>query len=71
MKYIYLLLGTICILFSIYYFFETSDIFIDIFERGFTRTNKSDLLKPAFILLIGLFFFYIYNKQLKNSTNEK
>lgn len=71
MKYIYLLLGTICILFSIYFFIETSDIFIDIFERGFTRTNKSDLLKPTFILLIGFFFFYIYYKQLKTAQNEK
>lgn len=71
MKYLFLLLGIISILFSIYFFIETSDIFVDFFERGFSKTNKGDLLKPILILLIGIFFLYLYYKQLKNIKNEK
>ena len=70
MKYTFLLLGTISILFSIYFFCETSDIFKDILVRGFSKTNKADLLKPTLILLVGVFFFFVYYKQLKNKGNE-
>ena len=70
MKYIFLLLGIISILFSIYFFSERADIFADIFDRGFSKTNKADLLLPILILLIGLFFFYTYFKQTKKQTNE-
>jgi hypothetical protein len=71
MKYTLLLLGIVSILFSLYFFFETSDIFHDIVHRGFGKTNKADLLKPVLILLLGLFFLYLYYKQTKTSSNEK
>lgn len=67
MKYIYLLFGIICLFFSIFFFIERSDIFSDIFKRGFNKTNKADLYLPTFISLIGLFFLYIYYKQLKTT----
>ena len=71
MKYIFLLLGTICILFSIFFYMETWDIFKDIIDRGFSKTNKDDLLKPTLILLVGIFFLYVYFKQIKRIDNEK
>ena len=70
MKYILLLLGTISMLFSIYFFIETADIFKDIFDRGFIRTNKADLLKPTLIFIVGIFFFFVHYKQQKNKDNE-
>ncbi len=70
MKNIYLLLGTICILFSIYFFYESRDIFSDLAIRGFAKTNMSDLIKPILILLLGFFFLFIYLNPFKSKNHE-
>jgi len=73
MKYLFLLLATISILFSLYFFFERSDIFIEIFNgRPFSQIPFRELLKPILLSFLGIFFLYIFRKQTsKTENNEK
>lgn len=68
MKKIFLLSGAVSILFSVYFFAETYDIFRDIAERGFFETPKDDWLLPFFLLLTGIFFLFIYFKKPNKQT---
>ena len=73
MKYIFLLLAIISLLFSLYFFFERSDIFIEIFnERPVNQIPFSEFIKPILLSILGIFFLYIFRKQTsKTENNEK
>ena len=72
MKYLSLLLAILSLLFSIYFFTERSDIFIEAFNgRPFNQIPFSDLLKPILLLILGIFFYYIFRKQTSNNQNNQ
>jgi hypothetical protein len=72
MKYLSLLLAIISLLFSVYFFIERSDIFLEIFNgRPFNQIPFSEMLKPILLLILGIFFFYIFRKQTSNNQNNE
>jgi hypothetical protein len=70
MKQMLMIFGTIMLLFSVYYFLEASDIFIDMYSRGFHKTNKGDLLQPILLLIMGLLTVYFSINRQKFKKDE-
>jgi hypothetical protein len=72
MKYVYLLLAIIALLFSLYFFYERTDLFVEIFNgRPLSQIPLGELLKPIILAILGIFFIYIYRKQpSKTPENE-
>ena len=64
MKDTFLLLSIISLLFSLYFFYERIDIFIETFQgRPLSQIPFNDLLKPILLTALCFFFLYIYRKQ--------
>lgn len=72
MKYVYLLLAIIALLFSLYFFYERNDLFVEIFNgRPLSQIPLEELLKPIILAILGVFFIYFYRKQpTKTPDNE-
>lgn len=72
MKQIFLSLAVFSILFFIYFMYERSDIFLEIFKgRPYSQIPFSDLLKPLVLGVMSLLFLNIYRKTPSKTVNHE
>jgi len=74
MKFIFLLLGIVSLVSSVYFMLDVADIFNDMIDIGTFKMYKDELIRPFFLFIIGLFYifdFFRIKKKKKISLSAK